>query len=172
MRERFWSINSSFIVQDDSRESQGASDSTENPHVISHDWDFTVEDRLYHSPPQISIPGHLRHSLWKCPRRTFCAPRRPSMSAKAGKSERPLCKTCSNISLQELATDRGVILPHRWDHLRENPESCPLCEAVSGAIRIGNPAKPRLVIRAIPGGASPAGSPLRFLVLGLSKSCP
>jgi hypothetical protein len=103
---------------------------------------------------------------------TFCAPRRPSMSAKAGKSERPLCKTCSNISLQELATDRGVILPHRWDHLRENPESCPLCEAVSGAIRIGNPAKPRLVIRAIPGGASPAGSPLRFLVLGLPKGCP
>lgn len=94
------------------------------------------------------------------------------MSERVRKSEQPLCETCSNISLQELATDRGLILPHRWERLQQSAKPCPLCEAISGDTGTKNPSKPQLVIRARPGSGSPKGSPLRFLILGLSKGCP
>jgi hypothetical protein len=94
------------------------------------------------------------------------------LRARARKSRKTLCKTCSKITLQQLATARGVIIPHRWAQFQESANSCSLCAAISKIIRIQDSEKPQLVIRAITGGVSSPGNPLRFLVLGLSEGCP
>jgi hypothetical protein len=94
------------------------------------------------------------------------------LSARARKSKKTLCKTCSDITLKQLATARGVIIPHRWEHIQESAKSCSFCAAISKIIRIQDPEKPQLVLRATTGGGRSPGSPLRVLVLGLSEGCP
>ena len=94
------------------------------------------------------------------------------LSARARKSKKTLCKTCSDITLKQLATARGVIIPHRWEHFQDSAKSCSVCAAICKIIRVQDPEKPQLVLRAITDGGSSPGNPLRFLVLGLSEGCP